>query len=80
MTQENKLKLWVRAGWALAVPCTPLGIFTWIKAYKLNSALKIGNYAEAERHAQDIKTCWKIVGVVYALLFGFAIIGAIFGG
>ena len=67
--------------------CLPTGIVSIIYSTKVNSAYEDGRYDEAEKASKNAKT-WGLVSialalvgwVVYLLIFGVAIFGAIANG
>jgi len=67
--------------------CLPLGIVSIIYATKVNSLYADGNYEEAIRASKNAKT-WGLVSVgvavvgllIYILIFGVAIFGALSSG
>ncbi|MBR9845164.1 MAG: CD225/dispanin family protein [Algicola sp.] len=67
--------------------CLPTGIVSIIYATKVNSLYEDGNYNEAEKASKNAKT-WGLVSVgiavlgwvIYILIFGVAMFGAIASG
>ncbi|MCK0109891.1 CD225/dispanin family protein [Flavobacteriaceae bacterium S0825] len=67
--------------------CLPLGIVSIVYATKVNSLYADGNYDEAIRASKNAKT-WGLVSVgvavvgllIYILIFGVAIFGALSNG
>jgi len=67
--------------------CLPTGIVSIIYATKVNSAYEDGKYDEANRASKNAKT-WGIVSIVaalfgwiiYILIFGVALFGALGSG
>ena len=67
--------------------CLPLGIVSIVYATKVNSLYADGNYDEAIRASKNAKT-WGLVSVgvavvgllIYILIFGVAIFGALSSG
>jgi uncharacterized membrane protein len=67
--------------------CLPTGIVSIIYATKVNSHYEDGNYDEAKRASKNAKT-WGLVSIgiavlgwlIYMLIFGVALFGAISNG
>lgn len=67
--------------------CLPTGIVSIIYATKVNSLYEDGNYSEATKASKNAKT-WGIVSIgiaalgwiLYILIFGIAMFGAIANG
>ena len=54
----------------------PLGIYTAIMSMKITSSLRVGDLDRVDGCVQKIKTCYKITGIVYAVLIVLAVVGA----
>ena len=64
---DNNYKLWKGLAGALIVLCTPLGLYTCYQGIQMDKYVKISDYDNADKCLNNIKLCWKITGVVYAI-------------
>ena len=76
MRHEKSPRLWGALGASLCVWCMPLGIFTAIMSMKISSSLRVGELDRVDGCVQKIKTCYKITGIVYAVLIVLAVVVA----
>ena len=76
MRHEKNLRLWGALGNCLFLWCTPLGIYTLFLSMKISSSLRVGDLDRVDGCVQKIKTCYKITGIVYAVLIVLAVVGA----
>lgn len=75
MKHEKNPRLWGALGASLCVWCMPLGIYTAIMSMKISSSLRVGDLDRVDGCVQKIKTCYKITGIVYAVLIVLAVVG-----
>lgn len=76
MRPEKNPRLWGALGNCLFLWCTPLGIYTLFLSMKISSSLRVGDLDRVDGCVQKIKTCYKITGIVYAVLIVLAVVGA----
>ena len=76
MRHEKNPRLWGALGASLCVWCMPLGIYTLFLSMKISSSLRVGDLDRVDGCVQKIKTCYKIAGIVYAVLIVLAAVGA----
>ncbi len=76
MRHEKNPRLWGALGNCLFLWCTPLGIYTLFLSMKISSSLRVGDLDRVDGCVQKIKTCYKITGIVYAVLIVLAVVGA----
>lgn len=76
MKHEKNPRLWGALGNCLFLWCTPLGIYTLFLSMKISSSLRVGDLDRVDGCVRKIKTCYKIAGIVYAVLIVLAAVGA----
>ena len=76
MRHEKNPRLWGALGNCLFLGCMPLGIYTAIMSMKISSSLRVGDLDRVDGCVQKIKTCYKITGIVYAVLIVLAVVVA----